>query len=436
MKSLLFHMRFFLLLSTALLLGNCQSRGLRSLIRPDSPYEKYVQRLESAQLAQTALGTRWRAVGQAALRDTVRRTLPLREAGYFAAEQPAATSLRFVARKGEVLEIAVRTTPDDWLLFADLFRLDETPRRVALAGDSLLRHEVLHDSDYLLRLQPELLRSGRYEVSIRRISGLAFPVSGHDVRAIRSFFGVARDGGRRRHEGVDIFAPRGTPVVAAAPGWIRSTADNRLGGKVVWLWEAARQRSFYYAHLDSHAVRAGQRVQTGDTLGFMGNTGNARTTPPHLHLGIYALGSGAIDPLPFLRTDPEPMPAGGKPDWLGQWLRVRGRTNLRQAPTTRSLVVQQLPPQTPVRAWAIAEQWYRVALPDGTAGFVFGPLLELATPLRTLGKAATLREGVAADALPIRTLTAEVPVRVLGEFEGVPLVELPGGDRGWWHPAP
>jgi murein DD-endopeptidase MepM/ murein hydrolase activator NlpD len=100
---------------------------------------------------------------------------------------------------------------------------------------------------------------------------------------------------------VDIFAPRDTPVLAAAPGIVSSVATTRRGGHVVWIWDGARRQSHYYAHLARQAVGPGERVQAGDVIGYVGNTGNARTTPPHLHFGIYAAGDGPIDPLPFVQ---------------------------------------------------------------------------------------------------------------------------------------
>jgi murein DD-endopeptidase MepM/ murein hydrolase activator NlpD len=120
---------------------------------------------------------------------------------------------------------------------------------------------------------------------------------------VQGLFGDGREGGRRRHEGIDIFAPRGTPAVAAVDGWITGAATNRLGGNVVWLWSPTKRVALYYAHLDRHAVTRGDRVWAGDTVGYVGTTGNARGTPPHLHFGIYVTGEGAVDPFHFV-VDP------------------------------------------------------------------------------------------------------------------------------------
>ncbi|MGX4642617.1 M23 family metallopeptidase [Massilia sp. SYSU DXS3249] len=126
------------------------------------------------------------------------------------------------------------------------------------------------------------------------------PVRGVPPRALRDTWGGARGGGRK-HEGIDIFAKRGTAVTSATEGIVLRVGTNRLGGQVVWVLGPGGQRH-YYAHLDRYAdVSAGQRVRAGTILGYVGTTGNAAGTPPHLHYGIYEAG-GAINPYPLLRT--------------------------------------------------------------------------------------------------------------------------------------
>ena len=134
---------------------------------------------------------------------------------------------------------------------------------------------------------------------------LAMPVEGVRPAALRDTWHAPRDGGGRRHEGLDIFAPRGRPVRSATDGIVMRVGRNALGGQVVWVLGPGGQRH-YYAHLDRFGdVRAGQRVATGDLLGYVGNTGNARGTPPHLHYGIYTA-AGAISPYPLLRRRDAP----------------------------------------------------------------------------------------------------------------------------------
>lgn len=128
---------------------------------------------------------------------------------------------------------------------------------------------------------------------------LIFPVSGKKSN-IGSFWGDERDGGARSHEGIDIFARKGTPVVAVCNGVIASRHNGGIGGKTISLQAADYPWAAYYAHLDKQMVREGQYVKKGQVLGTVGNTGNARYTPSHLHFGIYK-DSGAVNPLPYVR---------------------------------------------------------------------------------------------------------------------------------------
>jgi murein DD-endopeptidase MepM/ murein hydrolase activator NlpD len=114
------------------------------------------------------------------------------------------------------------------------------------------------------------------------------PVLGGTRASIGSTWGDVRDQGKRKHEGMDIFAPRGTPVIAPLDGVITKIGWNLLGGKVVWLSSRRTQHSYYFAHLASFNVCRGDTVSTGDILGTIGTTGNARFTSPHLHFGIYS----------------------------------------------------------------------------------------------------------------------------------------------------
>src|SRR5688572_11911035 len=113
--------------------------------------------------------------------------------------------------------------------------------------------------------------------------------------------------GGRQHEGQDIFAPRGTPVLSATEGYILKIGENNLGGQTVSV-AGAGGRTYYYAHLDSYAphISAGDYVTRETVLGYVGTTGNAAGTPPHLHFGVYTSG-GAMNPLPLLadRFHPE-----------------------------------------------------------------------------------------------------------------------------------
>lgn len=126
------------------------------------------------------------------------------------------------------------------------------------------------------------------------------PVLGVAASEVADSFGSPR-GADRRHEGVDIFAPRGTYVLSATEGIAVRIGTNRLGGNIVFVLGPGGER-YYYAHLDSidPALSIGQRVSTSTILGRVGTTGNATGTPPHLHFGIYGQG-GARNPYDRLR---------------------------------------------------------------------------------------------------------------------------------------
>ncbi len=129
---------------------------------------------------------------------------------------------------------------------------------------------------------------------------LVFPVAGNNSN-VGSFWGARREGGKRKHEGIDIFAKKGTPVVAISDGVITKVAVMPKGGKIVWMECDGREWNVYYAHLDEQFVKEGQKVKKGEAIGTVGNTGNARTTPSHLHFGIYTR-KGAVDPYPYVKN--------------------------------------------------------------------------------------------------------------------------------------
>lgn len=130
---------------------------------------------------------------------------------------------------------------------------------------------------------------------------LSMPVEAIKPRQIQDTWGAARSAGRK-HQGVDIFAKRGTPVLSATQGIVLQVGLNTLGGKVVWVVGPELSRH-YYAHLDDYAaeIQVGDWVEVGEILGYVGNTGNAKNTPPHLHYGIYLNGQGATNPYPYLK---------------------------------------------------------------------------------------------------------------------------------------
>jgi len=131
-------------------------------------------------------------------------------------------------------------------------------------------------------------------------AGFAFP-----VKAPYSFVDtyLAPRAGYRRHQGVDIFAVSGTPVYAVVNGVIEDKGVNPLGGNKLWLRSPGDNWRYYYAHLSGFGpgIANGTRVKKGQIIGYVGNTGNAITTPPHLHFESHVPSGAATNPFPILK---------------------------------------------------------------------------------------------------------------------------------------
>ena len=403
--------------AVAAAMAGCEpAEKLGDRFREMTPWEAYQASLAEAGLAETALAKEWTRAGQRALESSTPVTLPFQEEGFVTPESPAAAAYRLVLPRGRKLVAEVSLdSPDGTRLFVDVFRApadDRDPFRPVFSSDSTsltFVYEPWRGGDFVLRVQPELLRGGSYRVALRQDAQLEFPVQGRSMRDIGSRFGAARDGGRRRHAGVDVFAPRGTPVVAASGGRVGRVSTTPRGGKVVWVRDSARNASLYYAHLDSQHVRGGEEVQPGDTLGFVGNTGNARTTPPHLHFGLYRRGEGAIDPYPFLDPPRGTLPAQDADlALLGGRARPRSSgVRLRAGPSLRADVLAELDGGAAVRVVGAAGSWYRVRLAGGREGY-------MATRLAVDAGDDQLadRSGTGAHSPPLRTTATEAGASV------------------------
>ena len=144
-------------------------------------------------------------------------------------------------------------------------------------------------------------------------AGLAIPVAGVKQEELIDTYTQARAGGARRHDAIDIMAPVGRPVVAAAPGTVEKLFTSQGGGGITAYVRSDDGRwSYYYAHLSAYApgLREGQRIRRGSPIGFVGSTGNANPEGPHLHFAIKRMQSGEkwhqgapINPYPLLAGD-------------------------------------------------------------------------------------------------------------------------------------
>jgi murein DD-endopeptidase MepM/ murein hydrolase activator NlpD len=380
--------RFYKIVAAALtllaMLAACRQEIVPEPYLPSSAHDAYRHGLEQAGLADTALGRDWLTAARQALQTSIKIELPFAEVRHVDAAEPFAVAYGFEVERGQRVEVAV-----DFLgkqqtrLFIDLFRVTGTdPEKwlpVASADEEeqstpshkydgldtspdlwngLLRLEMepRRNGVYAVRLQSELLRGGRCQIAIRKVPCLEFPVAGKGTRAIGSGFGAPRDGGSRQHMGVDIFAARHTPVLSPARAHVHHVGSNSLGGRCIWLYDSQRSHYYYLAHLETWEVVERTWIDEGEMVATVGNSGNARTTPPHLHFAIWSRRFGYEDPQPFLSgTRAEPLPITGNPDLLGCWVHARSQRN--QLPTAMLVV-------------AVVADRYRVRLPSGTIGTV------------------------------------------------------------------
>ncbi|PSR52544.1 peptidase M23 [Adhaeribacter arboris] len=447
MKNQVYIRRVFYILSFTLLTGLAVSCGgkptLKALLGKQTPYEKYVQSLRMAKLHQSGLGQAWLQAGTKVLQDSLLLPIPFEETGYFRAEKPIAFSYNFKAREGESIRIAAHLKArEEVKLFLDLFEVENGyPRKVkhlesADTATLQINYRVKEDLTYLVRLQPELLRSGSYTISISSQPSLGFPVQGKGNSAIQSVWGQARDNGARRHEGIDIFAPRGTPAIAATKGTVTRVDETPIGGKVVWLSDDAANQHLYYAHLDTQLVQSGQQVVPGQVLGLVGNTGNARTTAPHLHFGIYRFGRGAVDPYPFVYTPTQKaLPLQINEAHLGKWARTsKKEVNVRLSPDKKAILLTTLDQNTALQIVGGNANWYRIQLPTGQEGYIQASYLEsVQKPLKSLKIPVTteILEEPFVDGTPIDQVKANSNVTVLANYSQYLLVKTDDGTLGW-----
>lgn len=423
------------LFALAVLLSGCNViQTLTTGVKP-SPHDQYVKKLEQSELNTTAMAQAWLEAGNPALHDSVIVTLPFQETGYFASSEPQARFYRFDVKAGQVLTLTsvVKAHPNV-RVFADLFlREEESWRRKEHADTSMtLTYEFTEPGSCLVRLQPELLVNAFYSITLSVTPVLLNPVKGASNKSIGSFYGDPRDGGKRKHEGIDIFAPKGTPVVAPTAGIVTRVGQSTLGGKTVWMNDTRRGHSYYFAHLDSQYVKEGMRVKQGDELGTVGNTGNAQYTPSHLHFGVYQ--RNAIDPLAYIRTM-ERLVNRLTPDTLFQSVVFRaGKKNasLHAGPSTKLPVYGTVVKDNFVRVIAQSTDWYRVITAEQQEGFIEKKSLVAATSgNKVLLKSPVMLYSEASEASVPMGLVPEQRVESLAVHKNFHYIRTKDGVTGW-----
>lgn len=428
----------YLFISALLLsLPGCKTGpNIQSLFTDQSPRDEYVRNLRKQKILEPDAVQAWMLAGEAALADSLIISLPFREDGVFPEGGQRTFSYQFTLPAGRRLDAQV-ISPDS-LYFLDLFRLQENgkPQRLAYASpkNEIITYETTDDIPLVLRIQVPLEQPAK-EFSLRLSTQplLKFPVAGKSAQHIISFWGAARGGGARSHEGIDVSAPRGTPLIASVSGLITNVGVNNLGGNVVSLSADRLNISLYYAHLDQQLVQSGQQVQAGDTLGTVGNTGNAITTAPHLHFGIYRRSSGPINPLTFVES-PQ-LPASTVTKRLGDTLRTREATPLFSSLPPSKVTRQRLPKNSIVWVEASTKGYYRVSTPDGVRGYVLASSMQLPEKRlnrRRLSTNVFFRQNW--DSVTEDTLKTGTSVDILGIASSYEFIRLSDGRKGWIQP--
>lgn len=321
-----------------------------------------------------SLLVRWNQAFTKAQQDSIIVTLPYAESGIFSAESFHVYSYDLQLREGEKLLVSVEKTPDSSQIFIEVFEKNEDSKKsikllkASERGSSKLTYTVQKYGIYKITVQPEMKREIPFQLKIYTQPTYGFPVSGAGNKNVQGLWAASRDDGKRSHEGIDIFAPKGTALLAITDGIISSTGDRGLGGKQVWLQDGLFGKTLYYAHLDSINVNEGQCVKLGDTVGFVGNTGNAESTEPHLHFGIYKGNTGPVNPYPYIkRTEIPEITANNT---AAQGTINQPKTTIHQGPSAALKEIGTLSKNDTILVLGHYSTWFHIVAKDSIKGFV------------------------------------------------------------------
>ena len=431
-------------LYTVMLLTSCQEPKqviVEEIYYPRDSHEAYSFSMAQLGMDDTQLYKSWIEAHERAMDTPVPIKTPFQETFYFDDIAMDAYGYQFSIDRGQRTTISLtQMKGDSGLVFLDLFQMTEdtiNPYNHIASSDTLKNQiiiELKESAKFLLRVQPELLRTGVYNLKILVEPSLAFPVSGRGERAIGSLFGVERDAGKRVHEGIDVFAKRHTPIVSVSDGQVTfaGVKEGSLGGNVIWARDTLRDLSIYYAHLEDVFVDEGVYVERGDTIGSVGNSGNAVTTYPHLHFGIYS--QGAVDPFPYVvetRSGPSSILADSS--WLNQVVRVNSPGGTNRNLYSRRLN-QYMSHDEYARVIGVTSTFYKVKKATGKLTYVFYDHIKSLD--RSIGKIKLKEEtsfytNPSRDIASFQQLPQGMTVKVLAKTQELSYCETPDGNKGW-----
>ena len=321
----------------------------------------------------------WEQAFQTATLDSLQVAAPYGESGKFRPTNITAYSYLVTLEEGESLSAKVERDSLQQKVFIDIFEVNDSGQTKIISNErdtDFVEYPVAKSGYYKVVVQPEIMANTNFTILLNTAPLYGFPVAGKGNAAIQSFWGYERDGGKRQHEGIDIFAPRGTPVVAVADGIISNIGDRGLGGKQVWQRVGAFGHSIYYAHLDEITAVGGSRVSKGDTVGFVGSTGNAKGGAPHLHFGIYKNFGGAVNPLAFVYTQSKISAASFRSNIKSEVFKIKNAAaTLRQGPSTTAPKIGMLQKNDMVRVLGQHKEWLHVRTAMNQKAFVHQSLV-------------------------------------------------------------
>lgn len=341
---------------------------------PDLSFrESYEQSLATDKTLSYDDSRQWMEQSLLALKDSTMVTLPYQEQSP-ALQRYSAYGLNVNGIKGEQLEISIESQEpilvDVWYK-GPIWQLLNYDHQY----DRELQIPFDHTGTFLIRVQTLLGNQAPFKIKMIKSPQNMMPVVGAKDEDVWSRFGDPRDAGKRVHEGVDIFKRRGTPVVAAASGRVIDVKDEGLGGKQVWIQDHRLPINHYYAHLDQQLVEEEVYVNKGDTIGTVGNTGNAQSTRPHLHYGMYQHGAGAIDPFPFVGSQPYVSRFRTYMDTLPETWAGPKRIPIRISPSPKAPIIHQGDYEGAMSVLGWTNHWWHLRLADGRSGFIHAPAI-------------------------------------------------------------
>jgi murein DD-endopeptidase MepM/ murein hydrolase activator NlpD len=355
---------FLSLLLAFLSACNATVKGIFAERTAREKYEDKIEKIESPEVVA------WKKQGEKVLQDPLIVPAPYAESGIFVGDSSDANAFLITAGPGQKINVSLSPLPGNiFTAFLELWDAGySTSPKLLEAADTLqnrIEFSAPNGGNFIVRMQPKLASRGRFELKIALNPILGFPIASTVKSNIGSLWGDPRDAGARKHEGIDIFAKKGSPVVAVTDGFINRADEGGIGGKVIWFRPEGEDFSVYYAHLDTQYVSSGEKVVKGQVIGTVGNTGNAQFTPAHLHFGIYT-GFGAVNPLGFVQTIKEPTIVSSKK--INELYKTNPKTKVYPSPEKKNAIILHQP--LTLKTLSASNQFYRVILSDGRRAFV------------------------------------------------------------------